>query len=196
MTRLLLTRLPFSKATTGFVLAGALAAGASEARADAFDQQAAKFASNAGTVAYLAAGVGLPLVTDGKAGKVHALRSADALGTSMVFAYGLKGLFKEKRPDSNEHDSFPSGHATAAFAVATMESQYHPRQAALWFTGATLISASRLTLHRHTFGDVLAGAALGYGTARLELAMPRGLTLAPFIPRSERGAGISFRIRL
>ena len=33
-------------------------------------------------------------------------------------------------------------------------------------------------------------AALGYGTARLELSLPRGLVLAPFIPKSERGMGI------
>ena len=163
----------------------------SPTRADGADQDAAKFLSGAGNIVYLAAGTGLPLVTDGRSGKVHTLRSLDALGTSVLLSQGLKALIREKRPDSNEHDSFPSGHATAAFAVATMQSQFHPGQALLWYTGASLISASRLTLHRHTLGDVLAGAALGYGTARLELSLPRGLVLAPFIPRSQRGAGVA-----
>lgn len=161
------------------------------ARADALDHQIADFASGAGSIAYLVVGTGLPLVTDGRAGKTRSLRTADALGTSVLLSEGLKALTKEKRPDSNEHDSFPSGHATAAFAVATMESQFHPRQALLWYAGASLISASRLTLHRHTLGDVLAGAALGYGTARLELSLPHGLILAPFIPKSERGMGVN-----
>ena len=160
------------------------------ARADGVDQQVGRFASSTGNIVYLAAGTGLPLVTDGHAGKVHTLRTADALGTSVLLSDGLKALTREKRPDSNEHDSFPSGHATAAFAVATMQSQFHPGQALWWYSGAALISASRLTLHKHTFGDVAAGALLGFGTARLELSLPRGLVLAPFIPRSERGAGV------
>ena len=164
-------------------------------RADDTGRETGKFLSGAGSIAYLAAGVGLPLATDRRAGKAHALRVADALGTSAILAYGLKGLLREKRPDSTEHDSLPSGHATAAFAVATMQSQYHPRQAALWYLGAAAISASRVTLHRHTVGDVLAGAALGYGTARLELSMPRGLVLAPFIPRSDRGGGLRMTLR-
>ena len=88
---------------------------------------------------------------------------------------GFKSLFHEKRPDSNAHDSFPSGHATAAFAAAAAESDLHPHETALWFTGAALISYSRIRLHRHYGRDVSAGALLGYGTARLELSAPRGL---------------------
>ncbi len=82
---------------------------------------------------------------------------------------------------------FPRGHATAAFAVATAESSFHPKQAPLWFLGATLISYSRVRLHRHTVGDVIAGAAVGYGVTRLELSAPRGLLLSPFISRDARG---------
>ena len=62
-----------------------------------------------------------------------------------------------------------------------MEGSLHPKQAPLWYLGAALISYSRVRLHRHTVGDVLAGAAVGYGTARLELAQPRGLLLSPLI---------------
>jgi len=97
-------------------------------QADAPERQAAKFASGSGNILYLAAGVGLPLLTDGKN---HALRAADALGTSVLLAEGLKNVVREKRPDANSRDSFPSGHATAAFAVATVESQFHPKQAIL-----------------------------------------------------------------
>ncbi len=164
------------------------------ARADTPDELG-KFASGTGSVLYLAAGVGWPLLTDGKAGKAHSLRTLDSLGTSVLVSEGLKALFQEKRPDSNAHDSFPSGHATAAFAVATMQSAFHPKDALWWYTGAALISVSRFTLHRHTVGDVLAGAALGYGMSRLELSLPRGLVLAPFISPERKGSGLQVSLR-
>ena len=161
------------------------------ARADTPDHEAAKFASGTGNIIYLAAGIGLPLLSDGRYGTRHALRVADALGTSVLLSEGLKNLVREKRPDSDSHDSFPSGHATAAFAVATVESDFHPHQAALWYIGATLISMSRVRLRRHTVGDVVAGAALGAGTARVEVNQPRGLILAPFIMRGGLGMMMS-----
>lgn len=154
-------------------------------------RKASDFASGAGNIIFLAAGVGLPLLTDGHDGKNHALRAADSLLVSVALSEGLKSLVREKRPDSNAHDSFPSGHATAAFAVATVEGQLHPGQAGLWYLGAGLISYSRVRLHRHTVGDVLAGAALGYGTARLELSQPHGLVLSPFITSDGVGLQLS-----
>ena len=159
------------------------------AHADAPARKIANFGSGTGNILFLAAGVGLPLLSDGHDGKNHALRALDALGTSVILSEGLKALVREKRPDSNAHDSFPSGHATAAFAVATVESSLHPGQAPLWYLGATLISYSRVRLHRHTVGDVLAGAALGAGMARVELAQPHGLLLSPFIT-SDGGMGL------
>jgi len=157
-------------------------------RAESPARKIADFGSGAGNLIFLAAGVGLPLLSDGHDGKNHALRAADSLLVSVALAETLKGLTREKRPDANSHDSFPSGHATAAFAVATVESELHPRQAVLWYLGAGLISYSRVRLHRHTVGDVVAGAALGYGTAQWELSQPRGLVLAPLITHD--GAGL------
>ncbi len=163
-----------------------------QARADEpVNRQAWHFMSNMGNILYLAAGVGVPLIEDGRKGRTHALRSADTLLTSVLLSEGMKGLFQEKRPDSNAHDSFPSGHATAAFSVAALESGLHPRQAPYWYAGATLIAASRVGLHRHTVGDVLAGAALGYGVTRLELSTRRGLLLSPFIRPEQHAYGLT-----
>ena len=158
-------------------------------RAESPARKASDFASGTGNLLFLAAGVGLPLLSDGRDGRNHALRALDALGTSVIISEGLKNLVREKRPDSDAHDSFPSGHATAAFSVATIEAGLHPHQAPLWYLGAALISYSRVRLHRHTAGDVAAGAALGFGTARLEMSQPRGLLLSPFITPDGRGMG-------
>jgi membrane-associated phospholipid phosphatase len=163
------------------------------ARADEpANRQIWRFVSGTGTIIYLTAGVGLPLLEDGKRGVSHSLRAADALGTSVLLSDGIKSLANEKRPDNNEHDSFPSGHATAAFSIATVESGLHPKQALYWYSGAALIAISRVALHRHTVGDTLAGAALGYGISRLELSSRRGLVLAPIILPEQHIYGLSF----
>lgn len=154
----------------------------------------ARFASGTGNIIYLAAGTLLPLVEDGKNGQNHALRTADSLLTSTLITEALKRIVREKRPDSNARDSFPSGHATAAFAVATMQAHYHPKQAIFWYAGATAIAYSRVKLRRHRYTDVLAGAAVGYLTARFELKQPRGLLLAPFIKSRNEGGGGGFSI--
>ena len=169
---------------------------AAPAHAESPARQASNFASGSGNIIYLAAAVGLPLLSDGGHAKNHALRAADAIGTATLLSEGFKNLFHEKRPDSNAHDSFPSGHATAAFAAATVESDLHPHEAPLWFTGATLISFSRIRLHRHYGRDVIAGALLGYGTARLELSAPRGLILSPFIQPEDHAAGMQMTFPL
>ncbi len=162
------------------------------ARAD----PASKFASGTGNILYLAAAIGLPLVRDGSSGKGHTVRVVDSLATSLLVAEALKVTVREERPDHSDHDSFPSGHATAAFAAATMESAWHPREAPLWYTGATLIGVSRVTLHRHYIHDVIAGALLGYGTARLELASRHGLVLSPLIgPKHLFGFSLSAPIK-
>lgn len=189
MTHFTLTRTIQRRGLTSAGLALTLFALSPAARAESPARKASDFASGAGNIIFLAAGVGLPLLSDGHDGRNHALRALDALGTSVIISEGLKNLIHEKRPDSNAHDSFPSGHATAAFAVATVEAGLHPHQAPLWYLGAALISYSRVRLHRHTASDVLAGAALGFGTARLELAQPRGLLLSPFITPDGQGMG-------
>ncbi|AIE85693.1 Membrane-associated phospholipid phosphatase [Fimbriimonas ginsengisoli Gsoil 348] len=145
------------------------------------------FASGPGTYLFLAAGVGLPLLRDGSEGKNHFFRTADSGLSAVLLAEGLKRLTRVPRPDTGERDSFPSEHATAAFAVATMESDFHPREAPLWYAGATVISLSRLWEGRHRPLDVLGGAALGFATARLELSRNRGLLLTPWIDGRSAG---------
>ena len=157
------------------------------ARADSLPVQADKFASGAGNLIFLGLGAGLPLLEDGRAGRNDTLRVVDAAGVSALFSEAAKRVTNEERPDHTDRESFPSGHATAAFAVATMESHFHPRQSPYWYGGASLIAASRVGLHRHFIHDVVAGAILGYATARWELSRPRGLILYPVISPGRGG---------
>lgn len=159
------------------------------------DRTAMQFLSGTGNRVYLGAAVVLPLLADGAEGKNHALRTLDALGTSALFSEGLKYVTRDRRPDGSNRASFPSGHATAAFAVATMQSRFHPDQAPFWYLGASLISYSRVRLHRHYAHDVLAGAVLGYSVARWELSRPHGLLVFPFLSSRERSGGFGLYIR-
>ncbi|WP_207427449.1 phosphatase PAP2 family protein [Pedobacter sp. SYSU D00535] len=65
--------------------------------------------------------------------------------------------------------SFPSAHATLAFAAATvyaMEYRDKPIIPILSYTGATLISLSRITENQHWTTDIVVGATIGYLTGR------------------------------
>ncbi|HEY3284435.1 MAG TPA: phosphatase PAP2 family protein [Armatimonadota bacterium] len=163
----------------------------SAARADSGERSAARFFSDTGNLLYLAAGVGLPLLEDGRSGGNHAARTADSVITSVLVSELLKTITHEKRPNGGNHQSFPSGHATAAFAVAAMQSHYHPGQAPFWYLGAALIGWSRVRLKDHYWHDVVAGAALGYATSWLELRQPRGFVLFPLIHR-DGAVGLQF----
>lgn len=162
------------------------------ARADSNDRKVASFASGSGSIIFLAAGLALPLLRDGDQGKNHSLRVADSLGTTLILTEGLKALTKEKRPDSSEHNSFPSGHTSAAFAVATMESAFHPKEAPLWYLGAATIGWSRLRLNRHHPQDVAFGALLGFGVSRWELSKAHGIILTPYIDPENRSMRLEF----
>lgn len=64
-----------------------------------------------------------------------------------------------------ENSAFPSGHATLAFAAATVYAKEYrnvPIVPIISYSLASLISLSRITENRHWATDILTGAALGY----------------------------------
>jgi membrane-associated phospholipid phosphatase len=168
-------------------LAATFGLNTASASAQSFDT----FVSGPGTGVYLGGGALLPLITDGDKGGQHSLRIIDALATSAALCYGAKSVIQSPRPDNEkELDSFPSCHATTAFAVARMQSQYHPDWAIAWYAGATLIGYSRISEGRHRWYDVAAGAALGYLVGEVELSQKRGLLLFPLIREDSQGNSI------
>lgn len=96
--------------------------------------------------------------------------AADA-GSALI-TYGLKNAVNRPRPEGEtdrSNSSFPSGHATGAFALATVFGHEYPKLAIPCYAAATGIALSRIYLGRHYPSDVLAGAIIGYGSARLVL---------------------------
>ena len=84
-------------------------------------------------------------------------------------AYLLKNNIKETRPDKTNYRSFPSGHATIAFAGATiLHKEYgkvSPWISVAGYGIATFVSIDRVLGDRHYWHDVLAGAGIGFATA-------------------------------
>lgn len=76
-----------------------------------------------------------------------------------------KYTFKEKRPDTNAHNSFPSGHTATAFVGAEyLFQEYRATQPWIGYTAyaiATGVAYLRMHNDRHWANDVLAGAAVG-----------------------------------
>jgi membrane-associated phospholipid phosphatase len=71
--------------------------------------------------------------------------------------------------------SFPSGHATTAFALATFLVLHStPKNGILWALAAALVGFSRIYLNQHFLPDVLAGALIGtaWATAMHQLLLP------------------------
>ena len=145
------------------------------------DESVSRSISGTGTLAYVGLGVALPFLRDGQDAKNHGWRTAEALGLAVAFSEGLKRAVRAPRPDTGTLNSFPSGHATAAFAVATMQAAWHPKEAPFWYAGAALIAYSRVDLNRHTVTDVVGGAALGFLVARWELSRPNGPMVTPLL---------------
>ncbi len=68
-------------------------------------------------------------------------------------------------PAAYAYASFPSGHATTAFATAVILSLWYPRGAGLFVGLALVAGLSRVVLGAHFPSDVLGGAVLGSGVA-------------------------------
>lgn len=115
-----------------------------------------------------------------------AVRASAILGAeSLVVNGAVKSLFRRHRPvwetdrprphriRTPQSSSFPSGHASSAFTAAGILSQGDP----LWpvyYGVAAIVATSRVYVKMHHASDVLAGAALGIGLARLaRRAWPR-----------------------
>jgi len=127
--------------------------------------------------ALVAAGLLLPLLKPSTRKRVQILRTLETLALGRMALVALKHSIAERRPDSLQQDSFPSSHTLQAMGVATVAGAFARKQSPVWYGGVLLVGASRLLLRRHRLRDVIAGAGIGYGIARLELRKRKGFLL-------------------
>ena len=144
-------------------------------RSDVFED-AMRFVAIDGQLLFVAILAGLFLAR-GKWTSRNGRHGVAAAGFSALLALGvaqlLSHLWERPRPyiahpgdahlfiDPSPDPSFPSDHATAAFAIAVSIWLRHRRAGWLALALATLLSVSRVAVGTHYPTDVLAGAAIG-----------------------------------
>ncbi|HRB13576.1 MAG TPA: phosphatase PAP2 family protein [Vicinamibacteria bacterium] len=148
------------------------------------------------------------LFTAGRISKNTRFRAAtydalDAAVMNVVYFQSIKLVAQRTRPNGSNDQSFPSGHTSNAFALATVaERHYGWKMGVPAYLLAGVMGASRMKQDMHYFSDVMAGATLGYIVGRTvvrvnsrPLAGGSGqgasLHVAPIVARRARGVQLS-----
>lgn len=96
---------------------------------------------------------------------------AMSYATMGIFVNAMKFFFKEKRPDSNARNSFPSGHTATAFMGAEfLYKEYKDVSPWIGYAGYAVAATTgylRIYNNRHYFNDVIAGACIGIVSTKL-----------------------------
>jgi membrane-associated phospholipid phosphatase len=140
-------------------------------------------------------------------GIIASLLASGVITPAMKFAVGRARPNQDLGPTSfhpfhSGYTSFPSGHATQAFAVASVISAHSDK---LWvslsaYTLASLVAFARVYHNAHWTSDVTAGAligtAVGQGVVALNKRLRSGeshvrIVFAPILGQRERGAGVT-----
>jgi membrane-associated phospholipid phosphatase len=148
--------------------------------------------------------------------------AACALTHSLVAANAFKALSGRQRPSfadgvdgwwgpaglvkrygagqAGKYVSFPSGHTTNAFALATVIALQYRQRAwvpVLAYAVASAVGLSRMTSDLHWASDVFCGALLGQAIARLVVHNhDRRRRLVPMIACSKRGVSLTLLLDL
>jgi membrane-associated phospholipid phosphatase len=152
--------------------------------------------SNAGVYGLGAAAGGVfitGLVTHNEHATDTGIRSAEASIDSVILYAALKAILARQRPYTGQGEgkffsgnwtagSFPSGHATLAWTLASVMAHEYPNwpMRLLMYGVATAVSTTRVTGGVHFPSDVFAGSVIGYGVGtyvahkdRQKLIVPR-----------------------
>lgn len=122
---------------------------------------------------------------------------SEAIGFSMVLTVAGKFAFRRTRPD-NGSLSFPSGHATAAFAASGVLTVFYGWKGGLAsYPLAMLVTLSRLDQHKHWLSDVVMGmtigTVIGVGTAKFLKRENQNLFIVPEVRSDEVTLNVLYR---
>lgn len=122
--------------------------------------------------------------------------TGETLLEALLFADAMTGILKlgfdRTRPNGGSY-SFPSGHASSTFAVATaLETLYGLKTGIPAYAAASFISITRVDMNAHFVSDVVFGAAMGsaigWGVAHFHKLKNPNLFLVPTVAE---GKGLS-----
>ncbi len=122
----------------------------------------------------------------------------DAVIVNFGYWEVIKVAVGRERPNGENNQSFPSGHASNAFTLATVaERHYGWKVGVPAYVLAGVVGASRIQQDKHYVSDVVAGATLGYIVARTVVrvnsrplekgARAASLQVSPIVGRRTRG---------
>ena len=121
--------------------------------------------ADAGRFALIGAAIGAPLWRRDFRGSFNALTAV--LATSAADKL-IKAFWKERRPNGEDDNSFPSQHAAECFAAATsLERSFGDGVGPAAIGLATAVSITRIYSGKHHPSDVLAGAGIGITAGNL-----------------------------
>jgi len=109
----------------------------------------------------------------------------DAIESSLLAAFITKAgkrIARRERPDHSDDQSFPSGHATSAFAIATaIADDYRDKPAVpvIAYALATSVALARVHDNVHFPSDVVAGALIGRAVAKSITSRHVHVTIIP-----------------
>jgi membrane-associated phospholipid phosphatase len=144
--------------------------------------------------------------------KYTALKGIEAYALGFLTAQVLKQLTHRDRPYMNNppdpymwygpfkppsNSSFPSGHSTIAFAVATVVATSYSKT--IWvpivcYTFAGLTAFSRVYQNDHWFSDVFVGSAIGFAIGKT--IINNQMKKLKILPVSQTGMGVTLVYQL
>ena len=134
---------------------------------------------------------GTTLYLDDKEGQMQFYKS---YGATLVTTNVLKYTVREKRPDSEDRDSFPSGHTSSAFAGASyIHMRYGYKLAIIPYLAAIYTGYSRVYANKHHPIDVYVGAAIGMLSSWYFVSPYKNLQVMPIVESDFKGVSLSYR---
>lgn len=96
-------------------------------------------------------------------------------------SFGLSHVIRERRPNGADWHSFPSDSAAVAFSAASyLQIRYGWNYGVPAYALAAFVGYSRVEAKQHHWGDVIAGAAIGWGASELTTVRYNGYAITAY----------------